>query len=517
VVDNRLPVGQNTTTYAYDPASNVATVTYPTGLVSSFTYDDLNRLKSLNAYQYQLGPTGNRTSAAEPNGRTLNWTYDGIYRLTNETITLDPRAKNGMVGYGLDPVGNRLTQTSTLPGISSGTATFDANDRLSTETYDANGNTLTTGGKTLAYDFENRLKTMNGAAVALQYDGDGNRVAKTVGGTTTRYLVDDLNPTGYAQVVEEVVGSAVQRTYTYGLQRINQNQLISSTWVPSFYGNDGFGSVRMLTDASGTVTATYDYDAWGNAVNTTGSTPNIYLFRSEQYDADLGLYYLRARYFSPLTGRFLSPDPLSGIPDRPASFERYVYASADPVNLLDPSGMTDDEEAAMITAADLMAIGKVFIRSQLTPNPIQDSIACIWGIAGSWLELGNTVANLPGYLIPLHANISMRACRAVAKWAGRPKRPYKIAPRAPGAPQGRGFGNPPLPDNPGDPGGRCTEQEKQSCRDIYSKLCHGTQCYQCALNCLVQCYWPRDMCPPDSWPRPKDYPGRIPPSPWRIQ
>jgi hypothetical protein len=61
---------------------------------------------------------------------------------------------------------------------------------------------------------------MNGGTVI--YDGDGNRVAKTVGGVTTRYLVDDLDPTGYAQVVEEVVGGLVQRTYTYGLSRISR-------------------------------------------------------------------------------------------------------------------------------------------------------------------------------------------------------------------------------------------------------------------------------------------------------
>jgi hypothetical protein len=58
---------------------------------------------------------------------------------------------------------------------------------------------------------------MNSGAVTLQYDGDGNRVAKTESGVTTRYLVDDLNPTGYAQVVEEVESGSVERTYTHGL------------------------------------------------------------------------------------------------------------------------------------------------------------------------------------------------------------------------------------------------------------------------------------------------------------
>src|SRR5260370_13712776 len=95
VVDNRLPVGQKTTQYSYDPASNLATVTYPNGLSSNFTYDDLNRLTNLaqskNAaplasYNYTLGLAGNLATAAEPSGRSLAWTYHGIYPLTNETI-----------------------------------------------------------------------------------------------------------------------------------------------------------------------------------------------------------------------------------------------------------------------------------------------------------------------------------------------------------------------------------------------------------------------------------------------
>ena len=82
------------------------------------------------------------------------------------------------------------------------------------------------------------------------------------------------------------------------------NQIINSTWTASFYGYDGGGSVRQLTNASGAVTDTYAYDAFGNKISSTGTTPNEFLYRGEQYDSDLGLYYLRARYDNPLTGRF---------------------------------------------------------------------------------------------------------------------------------------------------------------------------------------------------------------------
>ena len=347
VIDNRLASGQNTTTYTYDPASNLATVTYPNGVQSTFTYDTLNRLTSLPitktstiaSYTYGLGPAGDRQSLNELGGRSVTYTYDGIYRLTNETISSDPAGKNGSVAYGLDPVGNRLSQTSTLSGISTGAFTYDPNDRLSTETYDNKGNTLVSGARTFIYDFAGRLKDMNNGQVMLVYDGDGNRVTKIIG-ATTRYLVDDLNPTGYAQVMEELVNGSVQRTYTYGTSRISQNQFINAAWTASFYGYDGIGSIRLLTNPAGVVTDTYDYDAWGNAVNVVGSTPNVYRYVGEQYDPDLGLYYLRARYFNPLTGRFLTRDPVEGELKDPATFHKYLYVGGDPINYVDPSGQT---------------------------------------------------------------------------------------------------------------------------------------------------------------------------------
>jgi RHS repeat-associated protein len=346
VVDGRLGSGANTTTYTYDLADNVATATLPNGVASTLTYDSLNRITSLESavsgYGYYFDATGKRTEAVELSGRTINWSYDDINRLTNEAVTGAGTGHNGTVAYNsLDPVGNRLSDTSSLSGVTAGSATFDADDRLSAESYDSNGNVTATGGKTFAYDSENHLISMNSGAVTIVYDGDGNRVAKTVGGVTTHYLVDDLNPTGYAQVVEEVVSGAVTRQYTYGLQRINENQEISSTWTPSFYGYDGGWNVRQLTNASGTVTDTYDYDAWGNTVNHTGATPNSYLYRGEQYDSDLGLYYLRARYYNPTTGRFMSRDPENGRPISPKTLHKYLYVGSDPVNGRDPSGRAE--------------------------------------------------------------------------------------------------------------------------------------------------------------------------------
>lgn len=98
-----------------------------------------------------------------------------------------------------------------------------------------------------------------------------------MGGTTAQYLIDTANPTGLPQVMDELQDGAVTRTYAYGLERISENQLIGGTWTLSFYGYDGHGSVRFLTNTAGSLTDTYNYDAFGKYISSTGSTPNEFL------------------------------------------------------------------------------------------------------------------------------------------------------------------------------------------------------------------------------------------------
>ena len=337
------------TAYSYDTANNLVTAAYPNGVQSTFQYDQENRLTSMTAgnaaYGYTLGPTGIKTGATELSGRAVAWGFDGMYRLTSETVSNDPSKENGSVSYTLDPVGNRLQQISSLHNIGSVAFSYGPDDTILSESYDPDGNTTASGGKTFAYNSQNQLMSMNGGAVSLVYDGYGNRVAKTVSGVTTTYLVeDDVNPTGYPQVFDELTNGVVTRTYTYGLQRISEDQIVNNTWTPSFYGYDGFGTVRQLTNAAGTVTDSYEYDAFGNELNSTGSTPNEMLYRGEQYDSDLGLYYLRARWYNPATGRFMSRDPNEGQSIIPATLHKYLYAAGDPINRVDPSGKDDYEE-----------------------------------------------------------------------------------------------------------------------------------------------------------------------------
>lgn len=377
VKDNRLAAG--TTTYSYDAVGNLTGEMRPNGVQSVYAYNSVNRLTNLTlskaatlaSYAYTLAPTGHRLSVTEHTGRTVNYAYDEVYRLTSETITGAPvSTQNGAVGYTLDAVGNRTTRSSTLAALAPQSFAYDANDRITTDTYDNNGNTTGANGRTFSYNFENRIKSANGGAITIVYDGDGNRVAKTVGGVTTKYLVDDLNPTGYAQVVEEIVGGNVQRTYTYGNALISQTQLIGSQWQTSFYGYDGSGSVRLLTNSAGNVTDTWDYDAFGNIIARTGTTPNNYLYRGEQFDTDLGIYFLRARYCDQQRGRFISMDEFDGFLDEPLSLHKYLYANADPVNFRDPSGFA--------TLSDYAVKVRAFVARQVAAlKRLAQHIACV--------------------------------------------------------------------------------------------------------------------------------------------
>jgi RHS repeat-associated protein len=150
--------------------------------------------------------------------------------------------------------------------------------------------------------------------------------------------MDSANPTHLPQVLDEIVSGSVTRTYAYGLQRISENQQISGTWTPSFYGYDGHGNVRFLTNSAGTITDTYQYDAFGMQINHTGTTPNVFQYSGEWLDGSVGLYYLRARYLNQATGRFWVRDPISGRFCCGLSWNPYIYANDNPVDAIDPSG-----------------------------------------------------------------------------------------------------------------------------------------------------------------------------------
>ncbi len=370
-----------TTSYAYNANGSLETMTQPNGVVHTYGYDALNRLRTLqvgrtipgepllHTYDYKLRASGHRrqileTLSSQPSTlsspRTTTYTYDDLYRLTNESVAGDPNGNNGDIGYQLDKVGNRSSRTSSvLPVSTVGNQTYNARDWLAGDTYNANGSTQV--GQTVlgeppatdTYDFEERpiLRTKpDGTTINISYDADGHRIAKNILNasaqpvSSTTWLVDTNNLTGYAQVLEErtqIASPASQTTkvYTYGSDLISQAVSLNSQPASlSYFGYDGHGSTRELTDASGEVTDRYDYDAFGSLVFQSGTTANAYRYCGEQYDADLGLYYLRARYLNTDSGRFWSMDEFEGKGGDPVSLHKYLYANADPLRYRDPSG-----------------------------------------------------------------------------------------------------------------------------------------------------------------------------------
>ncbi|WP_309381286.1 putative Ig domain-containing protein [Cerasicoccus frondis] len=343
--------------YTYDAVGNLESVTYANGVSHTWTYNSLNRLTnltlanatgSLNSYTYTLRDSGHRSRQTETSGRIVDYTYDNLYRLTSETITNDPYAVNGASAWTYDLVGNRLSQDSSLPLRSSvQNHTFNENDWLDDTIYDDNGNTTLEDGDADEYDFLNRLirrTTATGDVIDITYDADGNRVTKSTPAGITHYLVDMNNLTGYSQVLEELDSTlTVDQVYTYGLDLIAQHQLMPvespTHWETSYYLYDGLGTVRGLTSEDGLVSDTYFYDAWGNLINALGTTPNSYLFTGEQWDADLGMYFLRARYMNPESGRFHTLDTYEGGNADPATLHKYLYVHSNPTNTIDPTGL----------------------------------------------------------------------------------------------------------------------------------------------------------------------------------
>lgn len=346
---NVIANGNASTTYAYDFSGNLQTMRYGNGVTNLYQYDSLNRLTntvwklsftSLGNFSYLLGSTGARTNLNETvNGTTRNysWLYDSLYRLTNEAMSVS--ALTGNLGYQYDAVGNRAIRTSGVGSLTNQSFTFNTNDWLAGDQYDSNGNTTNSASRFYQYDEMNHATNVNNGQILMTYDGDGNRISKEVNGTNTYYLVDDVNPSGYAQVLEEwtVTSTAtnLSKVYNYGLDLISQRQPNTST---NYFIYDGHGSARMLTDLGGNVVNIMAYDAYGNLIASNGVLQTAYLYSGQQFDSDLGLYYNRARLLNPNTGRFWTQDTLEGNNEDPLSLHKYLYVEDNPVNNTDPSG-----------------------------------------------------------------------------------------------------------------------------------------------------------------------------------
>ena len=319
------------TTYAYDLDGNLISTQNANGTTETRTYDKLNRVTSIVdtgpsgtiasfAYTYDLA--GHQISETDLSGRTDVYIYDNLYRLTEENIS-DPALGTRTVTYTYDLVGNQLTKSDSGRSVNQQLMTFvyDKNDRLTsvtgssgygqTFTYDANGNTLTVTGSgvaisaTYTWDPRGRLieYVSGGSTTTYSYSDSDDRTSETTNGQTTVFLNDPNS--AFDQVLEEyATGGVLAATYIRGLDLLFQDR----SKVQTYYITDSLGSTRGLTNSLGALTDAYLYDAFGNVLVHTGSTVNEFMFAGQQFDAALQQYYLRARYYSPQDGRFISRD-----------------------------------------------------------------------------------------------------------------------------------------------------------------------------------------------------------------
>jgi RHS repeat-associated protein len=189
--------------------------------------------------------------------------------------------------------------------------------------------------------------------IAYEYNVAGIRTKSTVNNVEIRYLLDENRQ--YAQVLEEYSNNGPQSRYVYGMEL----GLLSQTrgTATSFYLEDGHSGVRQLANSAGESNNQYGYDSYGNVIYAVGSTQNTYQYRGEQSDPNLGMQYLRARYYNTENGRFASADPFEGYSKSPISRHRYVYANNNSTNFSDPSGKFSLPELTLTQQIGLQLLG----------------------------------------------------------------------------------------------------------------------------------------------------------------
>ena len=276
-----------TASYVYNAAQMVTSMTQgtPVPQTTNYTYDDLNRLTSVDGAQSQ------------------SFSYDTVGNITYNSL-------KGLYAYGDAAHKHAVTTAGSSSYI-----------------YDANGNMTSGNGKTLAWDAMNRLSsvTQGNSVTTFAYGAGMDRLKKTSGPNTTLY---------FSSLLEQTNGSPLQYYYAGGLLVAKKDAAGTKTW----YHADRLGSIRLMTNASGAEVRDYDYRPFGEVAATSGTMANERGFTGQITDAETGLMYYHARYYDASLGRFLSPDTAVQSPSDPQDLNAYSYCENNPVNNTDPTG-----------------------------------------------------------------------------------------------------------------------------------------------------------------------------------
>jgi RHS repeat-associated protein len=351
-----------TTTYSYDAEGRILREETP-GRTAVYSYDTAGNRNSLNETYVSEQSTGFVDSATGEEIKYILKKSEYVYSASNRLVKLVEKLceASGRVlltrttAYLYDGNGNQLRQSTSYTALSS----LKARQTLRGTSYgDSEGGEIDplVNRTSNTFDGFNRLKKteqlQNGTRTLVEYtyNGDDLRVSKTVrksdSGYTpevTEYLYDRQH------VILETDGEgSLKVRYVRGVNYLARTGA-SGGFSAILY--NGHGDVVQTVDASGNIENNYDYDIWGNPTLTLEQYSLGIRYAGEFFDKETGVYYLRARYYNPYIGRFISEDSYWGEDTNPLSLNLYTYCSNDPVQFTDPTGHWQAGDEKLTTQA----------------------------------------------------------------------------------------------------------------------------------------------------------------------